>query len=59
MIIQGEALSDSSSGKWYFIIQSDDGKVFEKSAPVFDNQHEAEQAMVELLNDLQALSKQN
>jgi uncharacterized protein YegP (UPF0339 family) len=54
MITSGEAFLDNKSGKWYFTIQSDNGQILDKSDSIFNSQHEAEQALVELLRGLSA-----
>ncbi len=50
--IFAEAKLDSTSGKWYYICQSDDREVFDKSHAVFNSQIEAEDAIVEMLKKL-------
>lgn len=52
----GEAKQDPVSGKWYYIIQSDDDQIFEKSDSIFNSQAEAEGEMLELLKGLKKLT---
>jgi len=55
----GEAKLDTISGKWYYIIQSNDGQISEKSDAVFSSQAKAEAEMVESLKGFKRLADEH
>jgi hypothetical protein len=56
--IFGEAQLDVESGKYFYVVSTQEGEVLSNSEPRFESQTAAEQELVEILRGLSDLAKQ-
>jgi len=56
--IFGEAQLDVESGKYFYVVSTQEGEVLSNSGPLFESQAAAEQELVEILRGLSDLAKQ-